>query len=169
MTVGFLYVLVTTSHKFHQSPVHEIQPKLALLRNGYLRYLVSAGGLVASAAFGKQWHPYVSASVITACASVMASSIAFPFFQVPNMVSSVYFGEVKPVALSLIDGTGIILTAPIWRFFTKALLPTFGWSFSWSMVALIVGLCGSVLMKTMPTVLNMQLQQQAEQQQQQDG
>ena len=79
MTVGFLFGLVRTSSKFHQTSAHE--PKLALLRNGYIRYLLSAGGLIASAAFGKQWHPYVSASVITFCASVMASSIAFPFFQ----------------------------------------------------------------------------------------
>ena len=78
---------------------------------------------------------------------------------VPNMVSSVYFEEVKPVALSLIDGTGVILTAPIWRLFTGLLLPRFGWTFSWSMVALMVGLCGSILMKSMPAVLEMQQEQ----------
>ena len=79
------------------------------------------------------------------------------------MVSSVYFGEVKPVALSLIDGTGVILTAPIWRLFTGMLLPRFGWTFSWSMIALMVGLCGSILMKSMPTVLKMQQEQATEQ------
>ena len=78
------------------------------------------------------------------------------------MVSSVYFGEVKPIALSLIDGTGVILTAPIWRLFTGILLPRFGWTFSWSMVALMVGLCGSILMRSMPTVLEMQQEQNLE-------
>jgi len=157
---------MTTSNKFHKIPIGgDIGPKLKLLRNGYIRYLLSAGGLVASAAFGKSWHPYVSASVITVCASIMASSIAFPFFQVPNMVSSVYFGDVKPVALSLMDGTGIILTSPIWKVFTGVLLPRFGWSFSWSMVALVVGVCGSLLLKTMPTVLTMQHEQQKQHEQ----
>lgn len=158
MTVGFLYGLVTTSRKFHQQSA--VEPKLRLLKNGYKRYLLSACGLIASAAFGKQWHPYLSASIITLCASIMASSIAFPFFQVPNMVSSVYFGDVKPVALSLIDGTGIVMTAPIWRIFNGLLLPNVGWTLSWSAVATIVCLCGALLMRTMPGVLELQKKQQ---------
>jgi hypothetical protein len=161
MTVGFLYGLVTTSRKFHQQSA--IEPKLKLLRNGYTRYLFSALGLIASAAFGRQWHPYVSAFVITLCASIMASSIAFPFFQVPNMVSSVYFGEVKPVALSLMDGTGIVMTAPIWKIFNRLLLPNLGWSMSWSAIVAIVGLCGTLLMRTMPGVLELQRKQQEDQ------
>jgi len=171
MTVGFLYGLISTSRKFHKQPPPSkdsddetpattmMKHKLSLLRNGYTRYLISASGLIAAAAFGKSWHPYVSAGVITTCASIMASSIAFPFFQVPNMVSSIYFGEVKPVALSLIDGTGVFLTAPIWKIFTGMLLPSFGWTFSWSMIAMTVGLCGTLLMKTMPKVLQLQYEQ----------
>ena len=161
MTLGFLHGLITTSRKFHLPSATRPQ-KLALLRNGYVRYLMAASGLIASAAFGKQWHPYVSASIITLSASIMASSIAFPYFQIPNMVSSVYFAPVKPVALSLLDGTGIFLTSPIWKVFTKMLLPTFGWSASWSAVAIIVGLCGTLLMKTVPQVLEKQQQQQDE-------
>ena len=158
MTVGFLHGLVTNSKKFHQQSA--IEPKLRLLRNGYKRYLLSACGLIASAAFGKQWHPYISASIITMCASIMASSISFPFFQVPNMVSSIYFGEVKPVALSLIDGTGVVMTSPIWKVFNRLLLPTLGWSMSWGVVAALVGLCGALLMRTMPGVLELQQKQQ---------
>ncbi|CAB9510553.1 expressed unknown protein [Seminavis robusta] len=161
MTVGFLHGLVTTSRKFNQQSVTR-ERKLSLISNGYKRYLFAALGLVASAAFGKQWHPYASASVITLCASIMASSIAFPYFQVPNMVSSVFFAPVKPVALSLIDGTGIFMTSPLWKVFNKVLLPNFGWTGAWSAVAVTVGLCGMLLMKTMPTVLDMQQKQQEE-------
>jgi hypothetical protein len=159
MTVGFLHGLVTTSRKFHSQSATRPQ-KLALLRNGYVKYLGAAMGLVASASFGKHWHPYMSAAIITLSASVMASSIAFPYFQIPNMVSSVYFSPVKPVALSLIDGTGIFLTSPIWKVFTKMLLPTLGWSASWTAVAVIVGLCGTLLIKTIPQVLDKQAEQQ---------
>jgi hypothetical protein len=159
MTVGFLHGLITTSKKFHLQSATRPQ-KLALLRNGYVKYMVAAMGLVTSAAFGKQWHPYVSAAIITLSASVMASSISFPYFQIPNMVSSVYFAPVKPIALSLIDGTGIFLTSPIWKVFTKMLLPTFGWSASWTAVAVIVGLCGTLLMKTVPRILDKQQEQQ---------
>jgi len=63
------------------------------------------------------------------------------------------------VALSLIDGTGVFLTAPIWKIFTGMLLPSFGWTFSWSMIAMTVGLCGTLLMKTMPKVLQLQYEQ----------
>ena len=116
------------------------------------------GGLVASAAFGKRpWvNPYVCAIIITTFASIMAASIAFPFFQIPNMVSSVYFPEVKPVALSLIDGTGFFLTSPIWKVFTGTLLPNHGWAVSWAIVAALVGVCGSLMMTTIPTILEMQ-------------
>ena len=76
------------------------------------------------------------------------------------MVSSIYFGEVKPVALSLIDGTGVVMTSPIWKVFNRLLLPTLGWSMSWGVVAALVGLCGALLMRTMPGVLELQQKQQ---------
>lgn len=158
MTVGFLYGLMATSRKFHQQSA--IEPKLRLLKNGYKRYILSACGLIASAAFGRHWNPYFSASVITLCASIMASSISFPFFQVPNMVSSIYFGEVKPIALSLIDGTGVVMTSPIWKVFNRLLLPNLGWAMSWGVITALVGLCGTLLMRTMPGVLELQQKQQ---------
>ena len=159
MTVGFVYGLVSSSKKFYQQST--VPPKLQILRAGYIRTVASVVGLIAAAAFGKEHrHPYLSAAVITMCASIMASSIAFPFFQMPNMVSSVYFAEVKPVALSLIDGTGFFLTSPIWKIFNGVLLPRYGWSISWSIVAILVSACGALMMATVPTILELQQEQQ---------
>jgi len=159
MTVGFVYGLISSSKRFYQQA--EVEPKLRQLKAGYVRTVLGVGGMVAAAAFGKDyWNPYVSAFVITLCASLMASSIAFPFFQIPNLVSSVCFPEVKPVALSLIDGTGFFLTSPIWKIFTGMLLPRFGWSVAWSIVAILVTFCGTLMMTVVPGILETQHQQQ---------
>ena len=158
MTIGFVYGLMTSSKRFYEQT--SVPNKLQLMKRGYINTVLSVIGLVISAAFGKQWPSVVSAGIITLCASIMASSIAFPFFQIPNLVSSVYFLEVKPIALSLIDGTGFFLTSPFWKFFTGTLLPKYGWSFAWSSVALLVSICGTLMMTTIPTILYMQQQKQ---------
>lgn len=160
ITVGFVYGLMTSSKAFYQ-PSANMTSKLRLLRRGYMRVVTCAGGLVVAAVLGKRpWmNPYVCAVLITTCASIMAASVAFTFFQMPNMVSSVYFPEVKPVALSLIDGTGFFLTSPIWKVYTGTLLPRYGWAISWAVVALLLTGCGSLMMSTIPSVLEMQSSQ----------
>jgi hypothetical protein len=166
MTVGFVYGLMKSSQTFYQQPT--IPDKLRQLRHGYMATVVSVVGLVVAADFGKDsWHPYVSAAVITLCASIMASSIAFPFFQIPNMAATVYFPQVRSVALSLIDGTGFFLTAPIWKIFTGILLPRYGWSVAWSVIAVLVSICGTLMMNKIPSILYLQQEQQQQQQQRQ--
>lgn len=161
ITVGFVYGLMTSSKTFYQ-PSATVQSRLQLLCRGYIRVVMCVCGLVVSAVLGrKPWmNPYVCAILVTACASIMAASVAFSFFQIPNMVSSVYFPEVKPVALSLIDGTGFFLTSPIWKVYTGTLLPRYGWAVSWGIVAVLVAGCGSLMMTTIPNVLEMQTKKQ---------
>ena len=161
ITVGFVYGLMTSSKAFYL-PSSTVSSRLQLLRRGYIRVVTCIVGLVVMAMIGKKpWmNPYVCAILITTCASIMASSVAFPFFQMPNMVSSVYFPEVKPVALSLIDGTGFFLTSPIWKIYTGILLPRYGWAISWGIVAVLLTGCGSLMMTTIPDVLQMQSRKQ---------
>lgn len=85
------------------------------------------------------------AGIVTLLSGLLASSVSFQFYQIPNLVSNTSFQEADaPVALSLIDAVGFFATAQLFSVFTM-LLSKMGWSASWGFFAVIFGL-GSTLM-----------------------
>ena len=72
------------------------------------------------------------------------------------------FGQNKAVALSLFDGLGFLLAAPVWAMTGKvvAMAGQHGWTIAWLMLAAMFGAGGKTMLKALPSVMLKQQQQQ---------
>lgn len=102
--------------------------------------------------------PIAMASAVTLFSGIMASTVSFQFYQIPNLVSNTMFSDNFALCLSLIDGLAFFVTAQV-LMANKAILGNFGWSASWTFLAMIFGWGGSIMMKAMPPVLNQEQQE----------
>jgi hypothetical protein len=125
-----------------------VTQKMKMLKGNYRLAIGSTLGLSAcgvtkiSQMFGS---PMGMAGMVTLLSGVLASSVAFQFYQIPNLVSSTSFAtEDAPVALSLLDAVGFFATAQIFTAFTS-ILGKLGWAASWGFFAILFG-AGSTLM-----------------------
>ena len=96
--------------------------------------------------------PYIMAAAISLLSGVAASSISFQFSQFPNLVATNVFPENKAVALSLVDAAGFFVTSQILTVNTRV-LSTFGWSASWTFLALFLGAGTTLIMKNLHPIL----------------
>jgi hypothetical protein len=151
VTLGFLHGVVNGNSFFALESVEE---KQAQLKSWYLRAGACMFGLslLASENLRSILSPPVMATLVVLCSGYMASSAAFPFFQLPNMVSSVAFAENKAVSLAYLDGVGFFLTAPLWALSSRV-VTSMGWSTAWGSLAVVFGLGATLMVKSMEPVL----------------
>lgn len=162
VTVGFLFGLVK-GKAFTQ--LESVADKLSMLKKNYKLSVVSTLGL-AVCGLTKVGvlasNPIALASAVTLLSGIMASTVAFQFYQIPNLVSKTVFSENFALCLSLIDGLAFFVTAQV-LMANKAILGNLGWSASWTFLAMIFGFGGSIMMKAIPPVLNQEHEQLAKQ------
>lgn len=164
VTLGFVHGLVK-GRKFHD--LKDIHSKSKMLAQNYSFAVIAALGMALCA---NQWlrnlvfpSKYLLATVVAVLSGSIASSLSFQFYQIPQMAAST-FGHNRAVCLSLMDGLGFFLCAPVWAA-TNQLVSNFGkhgWSLTWILLAALFSLGGKSMMGIIPTVIKkQQLQQQA--------
>ena len=137
VTLGFLVGLfrVTSFNK-----MKSVQEKMNMVQNSYIVAVLSTIGLAACGVDGISkivgGGTTTILAAITVLAGLIASSISFQFYQLPLVVSSTVFPESISVALSLTDAIGFLVTSMIMGL-NSFVLGSFGWSTSWSFMALI--------------------------------
>jgi hypothetical protein len=122
-----------------------------MLERRYWTAVISAL-LLAVCAHAGGFHPMFVATAIAMASGGMASSLSFQFYQIPNMVASVY-GENQAVCLSLIDGVGYIIVAPVWALVGKIVaIDVLGWAAAWIFLAALIGMGGVVTVLNLPII-----------------
>mmetsp|Transcript_37457 Transcript_37457/g.91064 ORF Transcript_37457/g.91064 Transcript_37457/m.91064 type:complete len:670 (-) Transcript_37457:126-2135(-) len=153
VTIGFVGGLIQGSIF---SKITSVKSKMKMIRRNYVASLISVLGL-AGCAVGSMTNAFSGSSILLAAAitvlsGIMAATVSFQFYQFPNLVSSNVFPENSAVSLSLLDAAGFFFTAQILAANSK-ILGSFGWSASWSFLALIFGLGGTIMSKAIQPVL----------------
>lgn len=158
VTVGFVLGLAK-GQAYHKLP--DTNSKALMLKRAYLSSVLSALGLALTA------NPLITdllnpskaglALAVSLLSGVMASSLSFQFYQIPQMVAST-FGNDKAVCLSFVDALGFLLSAPIWAATAKIVGTPSGWTKAWVMLASLFGAGGMLMMKTFPEVQQRQAQ-----------
>jgi hypothetical protein len=153
VTVGFVGGIIQGSIF---SKIESVKSKMKMIRQNYLVSLLSILGLACSAV-GSMTHVIggsnkIVAAAITVFSGIMASTVSFQFYLFPNLVSSNVFPESSAVSLSLLDAAGFFFTAQILAANSR-ILRSFGWSASWSFLAIIFGLGGTIMSRAIQPVL----------------
>lgn len=151
VTVGFIHGLVTANHY----PTMDLAGKKQMLARRYGTASIAALILAASAHHGVV-SPHGLAVIVALASGAMASSLSFQFYQIPNMVASVY-GEYQSVCLAFLDGVGYTMAAPIWALVGRIVAnPTLGWSGAWVLLAGLFAVGGAGMLQSLPLVWNQQ-------------
>lgn len=160
VTLGFVHGLFK-GRKFHD--LKSIASKSRMLSKAYTSSVVAALGMALCA---NQWlrriifpSEYLLAIVLAIMSGAIASSLSFQFYNIPLMAAST-FGQNRAVCLSLLDGLGFFLSAPIWAITAKIVgsSKTHGWSMAFLMLAALFSLGGKSMMGIIPTVIKKQEQ-----------
>jgi MFS family permease len=154
ITLGLMHGLVADSQTFTNQP-HEAAKK-RFLSICYVKTVLATVGL-AVVAFGDVagWLPpsiILRTTLIAVLSAYMASNIAFQYYQFPPMIARSMFAEDKAVCISLLDGAGFLLSAPIFAV-TSQFIPAYGWSYAWIMFAGFFAISGVILVQTLGPVL----------------
>lgn len=151
ITFGLMYGLVTGSKKFSAlSGKPELQ-KQFLARRYRKSFAATLGlGLVATGSSFLQ-NNILKAAIVALLSGTMIANVAFQYYQFPAMIAK-EFGKHKAVCISFLDGFGFLLSAPIFATCSK-LVPTTGWSSAWGMLAILFGLAGALMVKSIGPVL----------------
>jgi hypothetical protein len=154
VTFGFAYG-VMKSQSFFQLPTLALKNKQ--LTRWYGKAMVALAGLVVvgSEPIRAVLNPHLLAAWVVLCSGVFASSVAFQFYQIPGMVSTVAFSANKAICLSFLEGLAFFMTAPMWAVSSR-IVTHMGWSASWAFVALAFGLGASLMMHTLQPILGQQ-------------
>ena len=129
--------------------------KKQMLARRYGTASVAALILAASAHHGVV-RPHGVAVIVALASGAMASSLSFQFYQIPNMVASVY-GEHQAICVAFLDGIGYTLAAPIWALVGRIVVdPSLGWSFAWALLAGLFAVGGAGMLYSLPLVWNHQ-------------
>ena len=74
------------------------------------------------------------------------------------------FGENKAVCMSFMDGMGFLLCSPVWALagslISNPRLNSYGWSLVWTIIAALLGIGGSLVLKFLPPILEKQAARQ---------
>jgi len=122
-----------------------------MIRGNFRVAALSAVGL---AALGTGVGGIPSAILATAGSALLASCVAFQYFQIPSLVARTAFSRHSSVSLSLMDAVAFFVTAQAMAAH-KFVLNRFGWSASWMFLAGVVGVGGTLMGQAMTKVLAM--------------
>ena len=152
VTLGFILGLFRVKSFRKMKSVDE---KMNLIRNSYIASVLSIVGLAACGFDGVSklvvGGPTTIIAAITIFSGTIASSVSFIFYQIPALVSSTMFPETSSVALSLTDAIGFFVTSVIMGL-NSVVLGNFGWSASWSFMAVIFTLGGASMTRALRSV-----------------
>lgn len=154
ITFGLMYGLVTGSKKFSALQGSPDAQKQFLARRYRKSFAATLGLALAASPIGSsllQGRSLLSAAVIALLSGTMIANVAFQYYQFPAMIAK-EFGRHKAVCISFLDGFGFLLSAPIFATCSK-LVPTRGWSSAWAMLAVLFGLAGALMVKSITPVL----------------
>ena len=151
VTMGFFFGVMKGKAFFELDSVND---KESQLKTWYLQAVASILGFafLAGEQIRSTLSPAVLATLVVLCSGLLSSSAAIPFFQLPNMVSTVVFKENKAICLAFLDGIGFFLTAPLWALSSR-IVTSMGWSAAWGTLALVFALGGTVMVRSMRPVL----------------
>ena len=152
VTFGLIHGLMTGSATY--THLQEVGQKKAFFRNRYVGNVVSALALMALAHSGPTMiaNPIVLASLVFFFSAMMASTVAFHFFQLPAMIAQRY-PDHKPVCLSFLDGFGYLLSIPVFSVL-GTVVPNFGWEAGWGLLAVLFAIAGTVMVGYLGPVLD---------------
>lgn len=133
-----------------------VPEKTRILKRWYSQAVLSLVGLglCANETFrgALSLGPNALAALVVLISGFFSSSVAFQFFQIPNMVSSVEFAENKAICLAFLDGVAFFLTAPLWAYSSR-IVERAGWSAAWGILAVVFGLGGSLMLHALKPVI----------------
>jgi hypothetical protein len=152
VTIGMVFGLIQGGIF---SKMDSVDEKMKMVKKNYTISLFSVLGL-AVCGLGKVAHFINNSNVVAAgialFSGIMASTVSFQFYQFPNLVSANVFPENSAVSLSLLDAAGFFVTAQVLAA-NNQILGKFGWSASWTFLAMIFGIGGTVMSKAIQPVL----------------
>ncbi|KAG7351352.1 major facilitator superfamily transporter [Nitzschia inconspicua] len=153
VTIGFVVGLIQ-GRVFSQ--VDSVKLRMKMIRQNYVVAIVSVLGL-AVCGLNRVTQTFqipsgLVAAGIALCSGIMAGTVSFQFYQFPNLVSANVFPDNSAVSLSLLDAAGFFMTAQVLTA-NNHVLRHFGWSASWTFLAMIFGLGGTVMSKGIQPVL----------------
>jgi hypothetical protein len=147
ITFGLIYGLVTGSKQFSSL---DASAKGKFLAKRYKRSFAATLGL-ALVAFRPFENGLLTAAAVALLSGTMIANVAFQYYQFPAMIGK-EFAEHKAVCISFLDGFGFLLSAPIFATCSK-LVPAAGWSSVWTMLALLFGGAGALMVSSIGPVL----------------
>jgi hypothetical protein len=152
VTIGFVVGLLQ-GRVF--SKMNSVKLKMKMVKQNYIVSLLSVLGL-AFCGFNSVTKMVNNSSLIAAgialFSGIMASTVSFQFYQFPNLVSANVFPEHSAVSLSLLDAAGFFMTAQVLAA-NNHVLTRYGWSGSWTFLAMIFALGGTIMSKGIQPVL----------------
>ncbi len=125
-----------------------------MLKTTYQVAVLSTLGLAAcgTQSVASMFSPKLMMAAITLFSGLIATSVSFQFYNIPNLMSSTIFPDSTSVALSLTDAVGFLVTAGVMGV-GSLVLGAFGWSATWAFMALIFTMGGASMMRAMHPVL----------------
>ena len=185
ITLGLVYGLITGAKKF--AKCEDLAQKRGFLKKRYLTSVAATLGLTVLAHLGATGvivNRAVISALVALMSGVMASNIAFQYFQFPAMIAQKY-GDHKAVVIrydilfpflyailllcppsnmrltiflffwfSFLDGFGFLMSAPIFATMGK-IVPTLGWSSGWTVLATLFGSAALLMLTAINPVLNL--------------
>jgi len=153
VTIGFILGLYQGS-VFNK--MKSVTRKMTLIKRSYVIAITSTLGLAACGIKGVTKLVGGNANIIVAAIAIfsglIATSVSFQFYQIPNLVTSTVFPESSSVALSLTDAVAYLVTAGIMGV-NKVILGNLGWSASWLFMAVFFSFGGVSMTRAVRPVL----------------
>ena len=87
----------------------------------------------------------VRATLVGLLSAMMASNVAYQFYQFPAMIAQSLFRDHAAVTIGFLDGCGFLLSTPIFAA-TSAIIPKYGWSAAWAMMAGLFAIAGVLML-----------------------
>jgi hypothetical protein len=137
------------------SKMDSVKDKMKMVKQNYMVSLLSVLGLAVCGLGGVGNilnNSIVVAAGIALFSGIMASTVSFQFYQFPNLVSANIFPDSSAVSLSLMDAAGFFVTAQVLAV-NNHVLGKLGWSASWTFLAMVFALGGTVMSKAIQPVL----------------
>lgn len=158
VTIGFVLGL---SGSTIFSNIKSIEGKMKMLKTTYQIAVLSTLGLAACGmqSVASMFNPKSLMAAITLFSGLIATSVSFQFYNIPNLMSSTIFPKSTSVALSLTDAVGFLVTAGVMGV-GSLVLGAFGWSATWAFMALIFTMGSASMMRAMHPILQESIKKQ---------
>eukprot|EP00816_Leptocylindrus_hargravesii_P006894 CAMPEP_0196815176 /NCGR_PEP_ID=MMETSP1362-20130617/48225_1 /TAXON_ID=163516 /ORGANISM="Leptocylindrus danicus, Strain CCMP1856" /LENGTH=485 /DNA_ID=CAMNT_0042192041 /DNA_START=412 /DNA_END=1869 /DNA_ORIENTATION=- len=147
VTLGLMHGL-TTSRTGDFVDAQDLEHKQAFVRTRYIRTVCATLMLallaIASTTTSIVSNPILLTILAAASSGVVASSIAWPFYQLPAILSMA-FGTNKAVFFSFVDGMGFLWSSPVWAaagWLVQNNALGCGWAVAWVCLAVLLGVGG---------------------------